>query len=188
MPRLEGRPNGQEIMPAAHMKHTATALVIALGALSTSALPVLSGDWETTYFFSAHTGAPQAATEASPEAPPRLAFSVDRDYGLVVLGGSFFRGNPQPYPGFTGTARTEQISLRAGYDFGDSLGYISLGRQQGVGTNRHEVAETLGIGFRVSLNRALQLTGEYLYHAPSGGGEGREQSPNTISLGAAFRF
>ncbi|OIQ45453.1 MAG: hypothetical protein BM558_03855 [Roseobacter sp. MedPE-SW] len=188
MPRPERRLNGQEIMPAAHMKQTTTALVLSLGALAATASSALSGDWKSTYFFSAHSGALRATSGGATTPATRLAFSADRDYGLLVLGGSYLRGNMHPYPGFIGATGTEQMSLRAGYDFGDSLGYISLGRQQGLGANSHDVAETLGIGFRVSLNRALQLTGEYLHHTPSGGGAGPDLSPNTISIGAAFRF
>jgi outer membrane immunogenic protein len=117
-----------------------------------------------------------------------MAFSADRDYGAIVLGGSFSRGSSLHHLGLSGSADTEQVNLRAGYDFGRSLGYITLGQAQDQGVNQTGQAETLGIGLRVSLNRALQLTGEFVHHSSSGSNSSEPQDTERLTIGAAFQF
>ena len=175
-------------MPAVHICSNAIALVLATGAFSAAALPAVSGDWKSSYFFSSDSQAPDGSLGNAANSTHGLAFSADRDYGRLVLGGSYSRGSILQNPGFGDLAGSERLSLRAGYDFGQSLGYISVGRHLGLEGEGSDKTDTLGIGVRVSLNRALQLTGEYLHHAPSVSGATHGQSPSRISIGAAFQF
>ncbi|UWS77961.1 hypothetical protein N1037_11735 [Phaeobacter sp. G2] len=175
-------------MPAAQINWTKIGLLLAVGTFSAVAVPAMSGDWNSPNFFSPQHEQIGATDESFNQPDDSLEFSADRDYGQLVLGGTYSRGNGSLLSGFGATARTEQVSLRAGYDFGHSLGYISLGHQREQAVSGQEETNTLGIGVRVSLNRALQLTGEYLHHAPLGSAAHQGQSPSRISIGAAFRF
>ncbi len=170
------------------MYSNAIALALATGAFSAAALPAVSGDWKSSYFFSSQSQPSGSSLGNTANSTNGLAFSADRDYGRLVLGGSYSRGSTWQNPGFEDPAGSERLSLRAGYDFGQSLGYVSVGRLLGLGAEGADNADTLGIGVRVSLNRALQLTGEYLHYAPSGGRASHGQSPSRISIGAAFQF
>ncbi len=158
-----------------------------MAAVTVTAVPAVSGDWKSTYFSSDRLGETSRLSASSLHPLGTLSFSADRDYGRLVLGGSYSRGNAPAYPGLGRTVGEEQFSLRAGYDFGNSLGYVSLGRQQSQGQFVENESEVLGIGMRVSLNRALQLTGEYLHHRkPAEAATGL--SASRLTIGAAFRF
>jgi outer membrane immunogenic protein len=175
-------------MPAAQMNWNKIGLLLAVGTFSAVAIPALSGDWQSASFFAAQNNQVGASIQGFDQPRDSLEFSADRDYGRLVLGGSYSRGSGSLFSGLGGAAGTERVSLRAGYDFGQSLGYVSLGRQQALALRGEDATDTLGIGIRVSLNRALQLTGEYLHRAPSEPGAYQGQSPSRISIGAAFRF
>lgn len=175
-------------MPTAQTNWKHAALFLSAAGVSALALPAASGDWTSTYF-SAERGSHQgAALGAFQDAPPGLVFSADRDYGALVLGGSFSRGNSLHHMGLQGSSGSEQLNLRAGYDFGRSLGYITLGQTQDHGPDQTGQADTLGIGLRVSLNRALQLTGEFVHHSTSGSNSTAPQDTERFTVGAAFRF
>jgi outer membrane immunogenic protein len=181
-------------MPRAQTNWKHAAVFLSAGGLSALALPASSGDWTSTYFSSEHSPHHSTAvgdfqgSQSFQGSLSRIAFSADRDYGAIVLGGSYSRGSsPHPF-GLLGGADTEQVNLRAGYDFGRSLGYITLGQAQDQGANQTGQAETLGIGLRVSLNRALQLTGEFVHHSPSGSNSSEPQDTERLTIGAAFQF
>jgi hypothetical protein len=188
-PRREGRLNRQEAMPAAKLKRKTNVFwisVVAAAVMVTT--PAVSGDWETTYFASTDKSETGLHVDGSAPSQGSLIFSADRDYGRLVVGGSYRRGKALPFPGIAASASGEQFSLRAGYDFGNSLGYVSLGRQQMPGGNGQAETEVLGVGVRVSLNRAIQLTGEYLHHTHAGSESASSFTVNQLSVGAAFRF
>lgn len=175
-------------MPAAHMTPKAIFPWLVTAALSAAAGPVCAGDWKSNSYFTGRAADVGLSLTAITPVSGRVTISADRDYGRLVLGGSYSRGGDLQHLGGAGSTATEQLRLRAGYDFGQSLGYISVGRQQPLGQGEQGQGDSLGLGLRVSLNRALQLTGEYLHHRPSSGATGRLQSPGRISIGAAFRF
>lgn len=175
-------------MPRAQTNWKHAAIFLSVGGLSALALPAAAGDWTSTYFSSDHSPHHSIAAGAFHDTQSRMAFSADRDYGAIVLGGSFSRGNSLHHLGLSGSADTEQVNLRAGYDFGRSLGYITLGQAQDQGANQTGQAETLGFGLRVSLNRALQLTGEFVHHSPSGSNTSEPRDTERLTVGAAFQF
>lgn len=110
----------------------------------------------------------------------------DRDYGDLVLGGSFQQGRvPDSFgPGLQDDS--QMLQLRAGIDLGRTLGYVTFGeRQQGSDQERNQV---IGLGVRVSVNRILQMSGEILHHAPASSPNGAALGDETLSFRAAFRF
>ncbi|MCD9150000.1 hypothetical protein [Pseudophaeobacter flagellatus] len=184
-------------MPAAKKFQNAVAPWLLSGAIATlaHACPLAAADWSQTSFVSNAAAASRDPYGASQDSETRLTFSTDRDYGAVVLGGTYRRGSsgayPGHYPGLATPSQSDSVHLRAGYDFGGSLGYVTLGHEQTQGHAQAE-NETLGIGVRVSLNRALQLTGELLHHGGNNTAQSSaqtsRQAPTRISIGAAFRF
>jgi outer membrane immunogenic protein len=152
-------------MPAAQMNWNKIGLLLAVGTFSAVAIPALSGDWQSASFFAAQNNQVGASIQGFDQPRDSLEFSADRDYGRLVLGGSYSRGSGSLFSGLGGAAGTERVSLRAGYDFGQSLGYVSLGRQQ-----------------------ALALRGEdgYLGHRHSGFPEPRPAAHRGISASRSF--
>ncbi|MFW8593173.1 hypothetical protein [Cribrihabitans neustonicus] len=124
-------------------------------------------------------GAAEAAT---------LRLDYDRDFGSLVLGGMVALTQDGPLARALEAEETRQLRARAGYDFGPALGYVTLGRVEADTRAGRSSGPVLGLGMRVSLNRALQLTGELLHHqaGPSSGSSASQGE--TLSLGAAFRF
>lgn len=81
---------------------------------------------------------------------------------------------------------SQMLQLRAGIDLGRTLGYVTFGeRQQGSDQERNQV---IGLGVRVSVNRILQMSGEFLHHAPGSSPNGATLGDETLSFRAAFRF
>ena len=175
-------------MPRAQTTWKHAAIFLSAGALSALALPAASGDWTSTYFSSERSAYESSIATAFQDSSSRMAFSADRDYGTIVLGGSFSRGTSLHHLGLQSSSDVEQLNLRAGYDFGRSLGYITLGQAQDQGPNQTGQADILGIGLRVSLNRALQLTGEFVHHSTSGTSRTAPQDSERLTVGAAFQF
>ncbi|WP_254604208.1 hypothetical protein [Leisingera sp. ANG59] len=117
-----------------------------------------------------------------------FAFGYGQDSEGLILGGSVATGQTGPLARALQAEETHQLRLHAGYDFGPATGFVTVGglRAENSGRSRH--GTLFGFGMRVSLNRALQLTGELLHHEAGprdGSGSPRGE---TLALGAAFRF
>lgn len=173
-------------MPAVKPTAQMFAFGLVAACLSIGALPAVSGDWTSSYFVQAPAAPANRAVPDAPSAPSLLNFSTDLDYGSFTFGAGYARGPVHLHQGMTGHSDSEYLNLRAGIDFGQSLGYITLGRQM---SPRHATtAQTAGLGLRVSLNRAIQLTGEFLHSIPSSDQTDGEDIHQSLSLRAAFRF
>lgn len=87
-----------------------------------------------------------------------------------------------------GAGQVGALRVNAGYGFGAATGYVAIGslRQQPGSDDSH--TPVVGIGMRVSLNRALQLSGEILHHEGRSGHGASGSAGETLSLQAAFRF
>lgn len=175
-------------MPAAQTIKTCLIIWMSTGILAISALPVVSGDWTAQHVISESSAGAGQVELGQSGAPTRLSLSTDRDYGTFTLGGEFSRGGTPLRADLPGGSDSEQVNLRAGYDFGQSLGFVTFGRQQDPGENGAGPRQILGLGMRVSLNRALQLTGEFLHYSPAHSGNDNGHSQNSLSIKAAFRF
>lgn len=76
--------------------------------------------------------------------------------------------------------------LRAGYDIGRTYGFLSFSPPDLLTTDpRADERPAFGLGLRISVNRALQLTGEIQHLEDDGSGR---ISDDRVSLQAAFRF
>ncbi|MFW8636401.1 hypothetical protein [Cribrihabitans pelagius] len=117
-----------------------------------------------------------------------MRLDYDRDFGSLVLGGMVALTQDGPLARALEAEETRQLRARAGYDFGPALGYVTLGRVQAATGGGRSSGPVLGLGMRVSLNRALQLTGELLHHQAGPASGPAAPRGETLSLGAAFRF
>ncbi len=78
---------------------------------------------------------------------------------------------------------TTPVQLRAGYDFGHVLGYMSLEEQDGVSRLQMD-GSNISLGIAVPVSQNLQFRGEFR-HSDTGSGSNSE---NIWSVRAGFRF
>lgn len=153
-------------------------LTAMIGAAAVLAAPLAAEEWRL--------GAPLRAPEpagAHPASPLPPAVGLR---GLTV--DSRVAGAPAELQSGGRGEQGGALRLNAGYAFGSATGYIALGSQRQHSAAGAGSAPVIGFGMRVSLNRALQLSGEILHHegdGSQGAGGGRGE---TLSLQAAFRF
>jgi len=144
---------------------------------------VQAGDWGRFIIGGAQAPAGQ---QQGIGATPGQSFHLeyDHDFGRLVIGGDLAVDGG---PGSSAEDTVPELRLRAGYDLGDTLGYVTVGTEtQGESGEREERA-VVGVGLTYSLNRALRLSGEYLHETD------RSARPDTtggdrISLTASFSF
>ena len=173
-----------------------SASVVGAVAGLVVAVPAGAGDWSSSLLVGGmgqhrlHMARDHAAVGARSDQPRAwgMEASIDQDYGHLVLGGSYQQGRQPGVPGLDGQEDSQQLQLRAGYDFGRALGYLTVGeRQHGTGAQEGR-SQVYGIGLRVSVNRVLQMSGEILRHAPSAPVVGQGEDDDILSVRAAFRF
>lgn len=81
-----------------------------------------------------------------------------------------------------------QFRVNAGYSVGATTGYLIFGGSMPQSEASISVHPVVGLGMRVSLNRALQLSGEIIHHDLSGNDRSDGATGETLSVQAAFRF
>lgn len=167
-------------------------LLIGLAA----AVPARAGDWSSAPV-SLGPGGPRVSVSNAPTAGGLAQFgpgagglvaTFDQDFGDIVLGGSFRQGRGVRSGGLGLGDDVQRIDLRAGYDFGQSLGYLTVGE---VGSGRGALEQSdqvYGFGLRISVNRILQMTGEVLHREGAQDGRDGVLRGDILSVEAAFRF
>ncbi|MGR3759502.1 outer membrane protein [Roseobacteraceae bacterium NS-SX3] len=146
--------------------------------------PALSADW-SGFFLGPFAGAAPAAAklERKPGAGREVQLGYNQDFGAVVLGGEVF---------FAKTAGTsneaKRVQLRAGYDFGDALGYVTLGNIKAEQAAADTGGAVVGFGMAYSMNQALQVSGELLRNGAALRVPGGVPQGQSLALQAAFRF
>ncbi|WP_293577412.1 porin family protein [Phaeobacter sp.] len=150
-----------------------------------------AGDWGRFFL----RGLPGDSAVGSPAAPatqsarqPDIQIFYDHDFGRLVLGGRValegeHRAARSDHPDDLG-----ELRLRAGYDLGPSLGYLSFGREQREIDGMSARETVIGLGLTYSLNQALRLSGEYLRDTGRTGSSGGAGSEDRFSIRAAFEF
>lgn len=115
-------------------------------------------------------------------------FSLGHGAGGLLFGGSLATGQTGALTRAVQADETHQLRLQAGYEFGQTTGFVTVGGLQAEASSGRRLGPLFGLGMRVSLNRMLQVTGELLHHeaGPRDGGNGR--TGETLSVSAAFRF
>jgi len=160
------------------------ATMLALGT------PATSGDW-SGFFLGASVARHDARTNSDSGHDARAAglhLGYDLDFGQLVLGGEVEVESAQVQVGSVETQDMRRIKLRAGYDFGQTLGYITLGGVRAETEQDHDTGAVVGLGLSYSLNQNFELGGELLYQDIDALEPGGLRRSNTVSLRASFRF
>lgn len=150
--------------------------------------PVLAGDWGGFLIGGSISQYSRADSAGSDSRAPGLHFGYNRDYGRLVLGGELEVDRAEISLGATDTEEMRRIKLRAGYDFGDTLGYVTFGGVRAEAAQDHSDGSVIGFGISYSLDNALQLSGEFLHHSLNRNASNPESSSNALSLRASFQF
>lgn len=185
---MNGAKSGQENMPKSKLRNQLRSVCAGGFLFVATAVPAQSGDWTSASVTVGRSAERPAATGITLFGRDGLQLEADRDYGALVVGGSFSQGLPGRQVGIPLYTETERVDLRAGYDFGRTLGYVTLGSHEDPSWQGGGSGETFGIGLRVSINRALQLTGEFLHHSFRASETDDRQQVETLAVRAAFRF
>lgn len=183
-------PKKVKTMPAVGRSKKLTCIgtyAVAMLALGT---PASSGDW-SGFFLGASVARHDARTDTASghdSSAPGLHLGYDLDFGQLVLGGEVEVENAQVQIGSVETQEMRRVKLRAGYDFGRTLGYITLGGVRAESEQEHDTGTVVGLGLSYSLNQNFELGGELLYQDIDALEPGGLRRSNTVSLRASFRF
>lgn len=176
------------------LHHLSSSVIGAMTGLAL-AIPAAAGDWSTSFVArslgqagSGGNGAYVARSGLQSNGAATLQAGFDHDYGELVIGGTVRQGGGLDITGLGGQSDSQQLHLRAGYDFGDALGYVTLGEVQHGASSGLAPSQVFGLGLRVSVNRVLQMTGEFLHHDVDSANALAGQDGDILSVRAAFRF
>ncbi len=169
MPRSNGR---HSHMPKAEEKLRARTLVTA-GALALAVSTPLSAEDSAQLTF---------LPEGAGGTGPVVFHGVEGGYLTFAPHGVAFSVQPEANPD------ERQFRVNAGYSVGATTGYLIFGGSMPQSEASISVHPVVGLGMRVSLNRALQLSGEIIHHDLSGNDRSDGATGETLSVQAAFRF
>ncbi|ATF18307.1 outer membrane protein [Phaeobacter gallaeciensis] len=159
---------------------------LAVGGLA--AAPGFAGDW-SGFFLGASMARVQAApSERGSVSASGLHLGYDHDFGRVVLGGEVEVDRSGRVRSDLTEEQTRRIKLRAGYDMGETLGYLTIGSARNETATDSDNGAVYGLGLSYSLNRALRVSGEYLHQDASDGAAVQAPSRDILSIRASFQF
>ncbi|UWS01809.1 outer membrane protein [Phaeobacter inhibens] len=164
------------------------AAIAGLTAAALAAAPGSAGDW-SGFFLGASMARAQAAQSARGSvSAPGLHLGYDHDFGRVVLGGEVEVDRSGRVRSDLTEDQTRRIKLRAGYDMGETLGYVTVGSARNETATDSDNGAVYGLGLSYSLNRALRVSGEYLHQDASDGAAVQTPSRDILSIRASFQF
>ncbi|MEL6621047.1 MAG: porin [Pseudomonadota bacterium] len=114
----------------------------------------------------------------------------NHDFGTFVLGGEldYDIANIDIGPGTT-IDSIKRFKLRAGYDFGRALGYVTAGVAEADGTSGDDSGPVYGIGFAYELDSGVTFGAEVLRQEFDGlAGPATETDTTTITVRGGIRF
>ncbi|MEL7166651.1 MAG: outer membrane beta-barrel protein [Pseudomonadota bacterium] len=112
------------------------------------------------------------------------------DFGTFVLGGEVdYDGTDVNLAGAATVDSVARLKLRAGYDFGLVLGYLTAGVAEVDTTLGDEGGNFYGIGFAYQISDQYLIGAEVLEHSFDNiGGSGVNADATTFTLRGSFRF
>lgn len=118
-----------------------------------------------------------------------LHLGYDRDFGNYVLGGEIELEHSDLNLGTVTVDSVSRIKLRAGYDFGDALGYVTLGGASADTSVGSESGTVFGLGLSYSVSEQFSIGGEILrQNFDALNGAGGDSDVDSVSVRASFRF
>ncbi|MFS4579822.1 outer membrane protein [Phaeobacter sp. C3_T13_0] len=163
-------------------------LIAGLGGVFIGCTPVLAEDWSGVFLGASITQSHQSQSDTGSTTASGLHLGYDHDFGRLVLGGEIEvdrsgRASVSPQED-----HTHRVKLRAGYDMGQTLGYVTIGSARNETATDSDNGAVYGLGVSYSLNRALRLSGEYLHQDANDGAALQAPSRDILSIRASFRF
>ncbi|WP_424977536.1 hypothetical protein [Leisingera sp. S232] len=131
---------------------------------------------------------PRDVQKASGGAAQSFEIRYSHEADGLVVGGSLATGQNGPLTRAVQAEQTHELRLHAGYDFGPATGFVTVGRMQAEASQGRRHGALFGFGMQVSLNRALQLTGELLHYEVGPKDGSASPRGETLAVSAAFRF
>ncbi|MEL7090661.1 MAG: outer membrane beta-barrel protein [Pseudomonadota bacterium] len=112
------------------------------------------------------------------------------DFGTFVVGGEVdYDGTDVNLAGAATVDSVARLKLRAGYDFGPVLGYLTAGVAEVDTTLGDESGDFFGIGFAYQITDQYLVGAELLEHSFDNiGGTGVDADATTFTLRGSFRF
>lgn len=165
----------------------------ALAALALAAAPAAAEDWTGVY---AGAGFGWGDIDGSGtlnghDSTFGLHLGYDYDFGDWVIGGELDYNWADIDLG-TGVGTAEDLAslkFKAGYDFGDVMGYAVLGGSRAYTSFGNDTGMVYGVGAVYAINDQWTLSGEVLRHDfDSFNGTGVDADADVIQIRASFRF
>ncbi|WP_242406972.1 MULTISPECIES: outer membrane protein [Phaeobacter] len=153
-----------------------------------SAAPGFAGDWSGFFLGTSIARVQAVQSERGSVSASGLHLGYDHDFGRVVLGGEVEVDRSGRVRSDLTEEQTRRIKLRAGYDMGETLGYVTIGSARNETATDSDNGAVYGLGLSYSLNRALRVSGEYLHQDASDGAAVRAPSRDILSIRASFQF
>lgn len=169
------------------------ALVAAAVAIGISDLPAMAdGNWTGGYVGGqiGNLDVNGTGTADGDDTAYGLFAGYDLDLGQWVLGGEVeIDFTDLNLSGAASVDSVARLKLRAGYEFGQVLGYVTGGAARLDSTLGNDTGGFLGVGLAYRLNGPVTIGGEVLYDKFDNiNGSGIDADATSVSLRAAFRF
>ncbi|MBY6138319.1 hypothetical protein KUV26_02615 [Leisingera daeponensis] len=171
-------------MPMVRKTKLCQAVAAALTFAAFPGTPVVAEDPVQPFI----TSVSHVSQNASGNEAQAFEFGYGLDSDGVIIGGRLATGQNGPLTRADLAEETHQLRLHAGYDFGPATGFVTVGGLQAEASSGRRHGSLFGFGMRVSLNRALQLTGEILHHEAGAKDGSVSLRGQTLAVSAAFRF
>ncbi len=168
-------------------------ILAAMTALTLVAAPAMAGDWTGGYVGAgvgwADIDGP--GTLNGDDSTYGLHLGYDYDFGDWVVGGelAYDWANIDLGTGVGTADNLGSLKMKAGYDFGDALGYVVLGGSRAYTSLGDDTGLVYGVGVAYAINDQWTLSGEVLRHDFNNfNGTGVDADADVIQVRASFRF
>lgn len=166
------------------------ALTLMAPALAT---PALAGDWTGAYvgLGVGNTDFDGPGIFDGDDVSYGLHAGYDFDFGDFVLGGELeYDWTDVSLAGGAGQLDSmSRLKLKAGYDFGQALGYAIVGAARANSSIGDDSGLVYGLGVAYAINDQFTLSGEYLRHDFNNfNGTGFDATADVFNIRASFRF
>ena len=168
-------------------------LLIAAATAAVLATPGLAGEWTGAYVGlgvgSTDIDGPGAAD--GDDVTYGIHAGYDYDFGDWVVGGEleYDRTDINLGNGVAVADNIGRLKFKAGYDFGDILGYAVVGAARAQTSIGDDTGAVYGLGLAYAVNERFTISGELLRHDFNNfNGLGSDLTANSVNIRASYRF
>lgn len=169
-------------------------MLITAGALAILAGPSFAGDW-TGGYVGLGIGSADVSISGGVPGGDDFTYGVhggyDYDFGDWVIGGEleYDRAKIAIAGGTEQVDNVGRLKFKAGYDFGQALGYVVVGAARADTTLGNDTGAIYGLGLAYQVSPQFMLSGEVLRHDFNNyNGSGLDVEADSVNIRASFRF